>query len=401
MRRSAAFLLSLVLCLVLSVPVLAASYPDLDETHWAYADLERACALDVLSGMPDGTLQPSATLTWGQYLTMLGRSFYPGLCAAYGGAEGHWAMPYFLAAHETGVLRTGDFLPVTAETLDAPLLRRDAAALLARLLPDGAGSTAVPAFPDWDALSPAYQEAVAAVCSRGLVSGMPDGSFRGEAPLVRADGAVLLLRLMDLRGTGGEQAAPETQIPAQSAPEPVPAPAADPALRTLGENDAKRVRLFGEADKRRFASREEADAHVVKVTVPVWRLNASTGEKTSGSCTFTVHEALAEDITAIFTEIYGDPEQFPIKNIGGYRWVDGAKGEHNCATAVDVNWEENYQIYDSGKVGAGNYWKPGDDPFSIPENGSVVRIFASYGYSWGGNAWPGSKDYMHFSYMGV
>lgn len=89
-----------------------------------------------------------------------------------------------------------------------------------------------------------------------------------------------------------------------------------------------------------------------EVTVPVWHLDPSTGERASSACTFTIHEALADDMTAIFTAIYEDPEQFPIKNIGGYRWTDAAKGEHNCGTAVDINWEENYQIYDSGQVGA-------------------------------------------------
>mgnify|MGYP001515637451 FL=1 len=137
-----------------------------------------------------------------------------------------------------------------------------------------------------------------------------------------------------------------------------------------------------------------------EVTVPVWHLDPSTGERASSTCTFTIHEALADDMTAIFTAIYEDPEQFPIKNIGGYRWTDAAKGEHNCGTAVDINWEENYQIYDSGQVGAGSHWLPGEDPFSIPADGSVVRIFAQYGYSWGGTAWAGSRDYMHFSYMG-
>ena len=43
--------------------------------------------------------------------------------------------------------------------------------------------------------------------------------------------------------------------------------------------------------------------------------------------------ALAEDVKEIFTEIYNDPERFPIHDVGGYAWRgDSATGEHNCGT---------------------------------------------------------------------
>lgn len=52
---------------------------------------------------------------------------------------------------------------------------------------------------------------------------------------------------------------------------------------------------------------------------------------------------------------------------------------------------------------AGECWLPGENPWSIPPDGSVVRIFNAHGYTWGGNGWPdhSPKDYMHFSYLGV
>ena len=130
MKKTAALLLTLLLSLPLSISALAADYPDLDESHWAYDALIRACELGILGGMPDGTVQPSGTLTWGQYLAMLGRAFYPTVCDAHSGADSHWAMPYYLAACEAGVLQADDFLPVASDKLDMPLLRRDAAVLL-------------------------------------------------------------------------------------------------------------------------------------------------------------------------------------------------------------------------------------------------------------------------------
>ncbi len=173
-----------------------------------------------------------------------------------------------------------------------------------------------------------------------------------------------------------------------------------------GENELKHYILFGDQNKRRFDSEEEAQAGQTTVTVPLWRIN-SQGVKYSAQGSFSVNAAIAEDVVAIFTEIYNDPEQFPIQDLGGYGWRgDSATGEHNCGTAIDINPNENYQIRD-GEVLVGNCWAPGENPYSIDPDGSVVRIFAQHGWSWGGDAWAwsddpasGYHDYMHFSYMG-
>ena len=176
-------------------------------------------------------------------------------------------------------------------------------------------------------------------------------------------------------------------------------------LKRLGENPRKCTLLFGDAIKSRFDNREEAEAGMATVTVPVWRVTKKG--KSAGSASLRVHSALAEDVQAIFTEIYNDPEQFPISGLGGYDWRgDNAVGEHNCGTAIDINPEQNYQVRD-GQALSGSFWKPDEDPYSIPEHGSVVRIFREHGWSWGGTAWSrsadpaeGYHDYMHFSYMG-
>ena len=176
-------------------------------------------------------------------------------------------------------------------------------------------------------------------------------------------------------------------------------------LNFQGDNARRHILLFGDESKSRFASQEEAAAAMTTVTVPVWQL--SGGEKVSSTLTLSVHAALAEDVKEIFTEIYNDPERFPIHDVGGYAWRgDSATGEHNCGTAIDINANENYQIRD-GQVLAGSCWEPGSNAYSISPDSSVVRIFAEHGWSWGGDAWAyssddseGYHDYMHFSYMG-
>ncbi len=153
-----------------------------------------------------------------------------------------------------------------------------------------------------------------------------------------------------------------------------------------------------------FTTEEEAKSYMVEVTVPVWRLT-ETGEKVSSQKYITVNQALADDVISIFTEIYNDASQFPVKNVGGYSWRNTSGGrisQHSYGSCIDINWEENYYVEPDGTPITGSYWKPGEDPYSIAEDSIVVATFAKYGWAWGGNAWSEkyAKDYMHFTYLG-
>lgn len=169
-----------------------------------------------------------------------------------------------------------------------------------------------------------------------------------------------------------------------------------------GENFSKSELLFGDPMQVRYEDQNEAQANMVTIQVPAWQL--SGGTKVSVNLPITVHKSLADNVMAVFQEIYQDPEQFPIQQLGGFRWGD--MGEHSCGTAIDINPDQNYQVRD-GNAMVGSHWTPGTDPLSIAENGSVVRSFIRHGWSWGGDAWAddadptyGYHDYMHFSYMG-
>jgi len=176
-------------------------------------------------------------------------------------------------------------------------------------------------------------------------------------------------------------------------------------LRQPGASYRKCELLFGDPERWRFNSQSEAEANMARVTIPVWKLSGD--RKIPSTATLTVHKALAEDITAIFTEIYNDPEQFPIHDIGGYSWRgDNSSSEHCSGTAIDINANENYQVSD-GHAMVGSFWKPGESPYSISPDGIVVKTFEKYGWSWGGSAWDwgtdpnsGYHDFMHFSYLG-
>ena len=173
-----------------------------------------------------------------------------------------------------------------------------------------------------------------------------------------------------------------------------------------GYNEAKWAYVYGDNNDG-YSSKADAEAHMVRLSFPIWKL--SNGKKVSSSTSIWINSAVADEVVRIFTEIYNDPEQFPINSVGGYSWRgDTSSSLHNPGLAIDINPNENYQIR-YGKVVVGTFWDPSTSPYSISEDSSVVRIFAAHGWSWGGNAWAGfttpstegNHDYMHFSYFGT
>ena len=66
---------------------------------------------------------------------------------------------------------------------------------------------------------------------------------------------------------------------------------------------------------------------------------------------------------------------------------------------MDINPNENYYCDPNGNALVGKYWRPGEDPYSIPLDGEVVAIFSKYGFTQGIYWRSGYKDYMHFSYF--
>lgn len=160
--------------------------------------------------------------------------------------------------------------------------------------------------------------------------------------------------------------------------------------------------IFGTADiddpREVYSNSYEAQEHMTSVTVKTWDINSS-GEKYTRTWTLNVHENIAATVEAIFDEIYALPEQPPIHSLGGYRWA--GLSEHSVGLAIDINPNENYYCDPDGNALTGSYFRPGEDPYSIPVGGSIDQIFARYGFTRGIYWHSGYKDYMHYSFFGT
>ena len=165
--------------------------------------------------------------------------------------------------------------------------------------------------------------------------------------------------------------------------------------------EQKSIYMFGESVKDPrlyYSSSANARADMVDVQVQAWYLK-SNGEKVPRTWTLTVHKNLAETVKAIFEDIFNGPEKFPIHDMYSYSW--SGKSEHSIGAAIDINYNENYYCDPNGNAITGSFWKPGENPYSIPPGGDVVKAFNKYGYIWCINWNSGYKDYMHFSFFGT
>ncbi len=148
-----------------------------------------------------------------------------------------------------------------------------------------------------------------------------------------------------------------------------------------------------------YTNQKAAERNMKTITVKTWDFkNGKSGAKYTRYWTLTVHKNLATTVKRVFQEIYNGSEKFPIHSLGGWRWDGGSRTEHQDGTAIDINPDENYMI-SRGHILCGTHWKPGKDPYSIPTDGEVAKIFNKYGFSQG--IWNSSQDYMHFSYFGT
>lgn len=170
--------------------------------HWAELFVLRLMRMGIVDGYADGTIRPERTLTRAEFVKLVLAVLQlppSGSPSGYPDAAGHWAEPVLAAAEAGGLIPAGDgahpFRP------DDPIRRGEMAAVLggalAALHLDAAERSG--RFPDADGLAAEVREAVERAAGLGLVSGFPDGTFRPEEPLTRAQGFAVIAKLAEWR----------------------------------------------------------------------------------------------------------------------------------------------------------------------------------------------------------
>mgnify|MGYP004589214495 CR=1 FL=1 len=196
-------LLIFAVAVLLCTAVCAGDYKDVADTHWASEQI--AYLSDEITGYPDGTFQPDKTVTRAEFVSLLARIAFPEQLKNETGST--WWEPAFRVCEANNLL-SGTY------GYNEPMPRGEITRMLGYLCRDWGGvnarADASEQFvinwkeqrmesPTWKTLfsdTQGMDEDRYRVCAnQGLMMGYPDGTFRPENGVTRAEAAVILARL--------------------------------------------------------------------------------------------------------------------------------------------------------------------------------------------------------------
>ena len=228
------------------------TFSDVPSSHWSYSYVERAAENGWVSGVGNGLYGVDRQVTYGELALMLGRSVYPELIDWYGGdpAEVAWYVPCLAVMAGMGLDNGTPLDNGFEEVALQPINRYNMAQILYNFLKDGGkvpsyNAAAVQAsIGDWSSVPSNYQDALMAVVSASIITGVDsNGTFNGNGLMTRGQAAVVLCRMYDEFSGNGETTPTDPTTPGTSTGElgqklPSGATAAAGVLSSIGKDDA-------------------------------------------------------------------------------------------------------------------------------------------------------------------
>ena len=216
-KKTVSLLLALALSAALAAPVSAVyetpTFTDVPKSFWGYVSIEKAAENKWISGNPDGTFAPNANVTYAQFCVMLVSAFFPEQLASYTGPSSPWYVPSCTIAAQNDLLlgTRVEQTPTLEGAVSQPMSRYEMALVVSNTLykinakiptPQEQADQMDKTSDYWD-IHKQYRNAVLLVKATGVLSGMDSaGTFGGSGNLSRAQAAVVLGKLNDLRNTG-------------------------------------------------------------------------------------------------------------------------------------------------------------------------------------------------------
>ena len=172
-------------------------FNDVDENSWygynSNKTISEAYELGLMSGMDNGSFEPSGTLTIAQAITIASivRSTYNDDEYDFKTSD-KWYLPYVSYAVEQGIITGSEF-----GSFDAVATRAQVAYIFARALPSSeyTAINSVTALPDVDSFNP-YKNEIFLLYNTGVLSGSDNiGTFMPDSSITRAEIASISSRL--------------------------------------------------------------------------------------------------------------------------------------------------------------------------------------------------------------
>ena len=223
-NKSLALILSILLVFSAILPVSAATSVSDYESHWAASDIRSGIAAGIITGYSDGTFRPENAITRAEFFVLVNNAFkYTTTAAiAYTDVTGNaWYAPVIGKAKAAGYINgypDGGIHP------DGNISRQEVAVVLSRINKLTSSSITLPYTDAADVASWSKQAIIAAAEAKIMV-GYPEGDFKPEAAIKRAEALVAVMNCY-------------------SHSTPAPTPVATPAVSGLTENEKLGKALF-------------------------------------------------------------------------------------------------------------------------------------------------------------
>jgi|GEM_PF-1761773 len=179
----------------------AIKYTDLPTEHWAEPAVRMMSYEGILAGYPDGSFQPNGTVTYGEFIRMATTMTHAVGSDTTADTGRHWAQKYYECGLNCNYYTQYD---ITEAQLSQPIPRGDMALILAALM---RSEIKTENYGNYDTLMGKINDvssgtkndtAIIKSYATGALSGYPDGSFRPEGTLTRAEAASAIYRTESL-----------------------------------------------------------------------------------------------------------------------------------------------------------------------------------------------------------
>ena len=201
------FIIIVVLSAMLIQPVQAAvQFPDVPSDAWYKGDLEYIMndSRQIFNGYPDGRFMPNETLTMGQFIKCV-------IMAVNAKVEPNttdfWAAPYIYKAIELSYVNPNEFDNTGSDPFaiyKRPITRGEMSRIVSRAVPDITGAYAYrdskqiqAKIKDYDSIPKELKQWVVISYDMGILGGFPDGTFKAEKNLSRAEAVAVIRRMID------------------------------------------------------------------------------------------------------------------------------------------------------------------------------------------------------------
>jgi hypothetical protein len=218
-------------------------FPDVPNSAWYFDDLQYILndPRHIFAGYPDGTFKPNDTLTADMYIklivTVMGHNVENG--------QEYWASTYIEKAIDEGYVVLDEDYLFSYKTKDdpyagykRPINRADMALIAGRALDDITeiseyrDPVAVSSLiKDYHNISPYQKWNVVKCYDLGILTGFPDGEFKPDNILTRAEAVAVIRRIID------QSARKQVALPVVASPTPTPIPVIEldrPVNKDLG-----------------------------------------------------------------------------------------------------------------------------------------------------------------------